>query len=67
MAKIEFNHYDLYVETITNREGDKVEVAKISNRLAFDRDFIEELKAQGVKKIVKYNNQEEEIEENDEE
>jgi len=63
MAKIEFNHYDLYIETIKNREGDMVDVAKISNRLAFDRDFIEELKIQGVKKIVKYNSQDEEIDE----
>lgn len=66
MAKIELNHYDLYIEDIQNREGDEVEVAKISNRLAFDHDFIAELKENGVRKLVKYNKQQEQIEEEEE-
>lgn len=61
MAKIELNHYDLYIETIKNREGIEVEVVKINNRLAFDEQFIKEMEENGVKHFVKYNEVNEEM------
>jgi len=61
MPKIELNHYDLYIETIKNREGIEVEVVKINNRLAFDEQFIKEMEESGVKHFVKYNEVNEEM------
>lgn len=57
--KIELNSYDLYIEEITDRNGDKKDVVKISNRLAFDEQFIKEMEDSGVKHFKKYDEEEE--------
>jgi len=53
MAKIELNHYDLSIKKITRQSDGQVnEIVQINPRLAFDLDFISEMRAQGVRDIV---------------
>lgn len=55
--KIEFNHWDLVIAE--TKEG--AEVVNIKGPVAFDPDFIEEMKSKGVKKFTE---EEEQVEEN---
>lgn len=51
MAKIELNSYDLQIKDIKNEDGTTSEVVQIRSQIAFDEDFIEEMKLSGVRKI----------------
>lgn len=57
--KIEFRPQDLMIKDTNN--GD--EVVNIRSSLAFDPEFIAEMKANGVKKYIQQEETEEEIEE----
>lgn len=63
MAKIELNHYDLEVRTIKNKDGDELEIVSLNSRLAFDPSFIEEMKGQGVRPVVKRDDSGENVDE----
>lgn len=58
---IELQSRDLQIKKITTKDGDEVELVEIKGGVAFDSDFIEEMRLKGVKdKAIK---QEEETEE----
>lgn len=65
MAKIELNNYDLIIRPYKDHEdGSDREVVQIASRLAFDSDFIEDMKSKGVKTVVNKNTEEEKEEDN---
>lgn len=56
---IEFRAYDLYIGEVNNKETGLIdEVVRIKGQVAFDPDFIEEMKLKGVKKYDKIEKQE---------
>jgi len=70
MSKIEIRSQDLFVKTITDKDGIEREVINFRSALAFDEDFIEEMKEKGVKTFVEEgtdNDEDEETEEKEEE
>jgi len=45
MAKIEFDHFDFHIRTLS----DGKEIIQLKTSKAFDEDFVEEMKGTGVK------------------
>jgi len=58
--KIELRSNDLYIKDVETKNG-IVEVINLRNTLAFDQDFIEEMKTNGVRKFVPEEEEEESI------
>lgn len=57
----ELKSYDLFITDIKNSDGETCEVVRINSRLAFNKDFIDEMKAAGVKKYVYETTETEEV------
>lgn len=49
---IELSKYDFYIKDITLEDGTTREVANLRNGLAFNEEFIQTLKDEGVKKYI---------------
>ena len=56
MPKVELNSYDLFIKEITDKEGNDVKVVSLRSALAFNEDFIIDMREQGVKEYEKQEN-----------